>query len=357
MAKILYAAGTYNHIRCFHTDYIEALRKEGHEVLTMASGEGADFEVSFEKKMLSPKNFASWRRISKIVKEEKFDAILLNTTLAAFNVRMALSRKRPRVVNLVHGYMFEKKPKGLKEKIFLLAEKHLRKKTDGIMVMNEDDLVSAKKYRLTGGETVLIRGMGAELKPPRMTESQIRDSLDSEDKYAICFVGELCSAKNQEMLIRLLPRIKESIPNAVLWLLGRGGGEADLRKLAQDLSVADLVRFTGYVDNPTDYVRAADLYVSPSKKEGLPFNVIEALGAAKPIIVTNIRGHRDLITDTETGFLFDKDSPEELLVKINAIHSSEALCNEEKQREFYDKYSKAEVFDNTLGVMKSLLKI
>ncbi len=117
------------------------------------------------------------------------------------------------------------------------------------------------------------------------------------------------------------------------------------------------MRFTGYVDNPTDYVRAADLYVSPSKKEGLPFNVIEALGAAKPIIVTNIRGHRDLITDTETGFLFDKDSPEELLVKINAIHSSEALCNEEKQREFYDKYSKAEVFDNTLGVMKSLLKI
>ena len=122
MARILYAAGTYAHIKSFHTDYIDALKSEGHEVVVMANGEGADINVAFEKKMLSPKNLKCQKRLKKIFKAEKFDCILLNTTLAAFNVRMALSKKnRPRVVNLMHGFMFGENPSGLKELIFLLA--------------------------------------------------------------------------------------------------------------------------------------------------------------------------------------------------------------------------------------------
>ena len=61
MAKILYTAGTYGHLKCFHTDYIEALKSEGHEVITMASGEGADIDLPFEKKMFSLKNLKNIR--------------------------------------------------------------------------------------------------------------------------------------------------------------------------------------------------------------------------------------------------------------------------------------------------------
>ena len=357
MAKILYAAGTYGHISCFHIEYINALRSEGHEVLVMAKGEGADFNIPFEKKMLSLNNLKTWKKIKKIVKEENFDVILLNTTLAAFNIRMALGKKRPRVVNFVHGYMFPENPKGLKNKIFLFVEKFFRKKTDAIMVMNEADFRIANKYKLTRGEIAMTRGMGAELKATVASAEEIRASLNSKDRYAICFVGELCSAKNQELLIRILPKLKESIPNVVLWLPGAGVLENELKKLAKELSVEDSVRFPGYVNNPTDYVRAADIYISPSKKEGLPFNVLEALGATKPIIVSNVKGHFDLIDDGVTGFLFDKNSPEELIVKIKVLHSGEVFVNTDKQKETFNKYSRSEVFDETLSIMKSLMNV
>ena len=358
MAKILYAAGTYTHIKCFHLDYIKALKDEGHEVLTMASGEGADFNIAFQKKMFSFKNLKCISTIKKILKREGFDAIILNTTLAAFNIRMALPRKkRPTVLNIVHGYMFSTEPSGLKEKIFLLAEKLLRKKTDSVIVMNEEDLISAKKYSLCRGECRKIEGMGAKVHEQVESVEAIRARLGYEGKYIITFVGELSYMKNQNMLISLLPRIKESIKDAVLCFPGVGEDKSAFIELADSLSVSDSVVFPGYVSNPCDYVRASDLYVSPSRKEGLPFNVIEALGVGKTVIATDIRGHRDLIESGKNGILFNKDSEEELLEKILAVHSGKILLDKQDILDSYKKYSKDEVLDKTLAAIKESAKI
>ncbi len=356
MAKILYAAGTSAHLRSFHIPYIEALRAEGHEVLTMAHGDGVDFNVAFEKKMLSARNIKCQRDIRRILKEESFDAILLNTTLAAFNIRMVLPKgRRPRVVNLMHGYMFSEEPRGLKEKIFLFAEKFLRRKTDSVIVMNDEDLRSAYRYRLTYGDILKIRGMGATVPEEREPAKAIRTRLASEEKYAICFVGELSGSKNQHMLISALPPLLKSIPDAVLWLVGAGGAEEELKALARELNVSDSVKFVGFVSNPTDYVRASDIYVAPSRKEGLPFNIIEALGTAKPLAASDIKGHCDLIEDGVTGLLFDRDSQDELTDRILSVYEKRVVFDSNRQIETYKQYSFDEVFDETLGVIKKLL--
>ncbi len=358
MAKILYAAGTYAHIKSFHLPYIKALRAQGHRVLVMANGEEADFNVAFEKKMFSLRNAQCQHSIRRILKAEKFDAIILNTTLAAFNIRMALPRKgRPRVVNLMHGYMFSEEPSGLKERIFLFAERFLKSKTDSIIVMNDEDLRSAYRYSLTSGDIKMIRGMGAKIHEQTESPEIIRKRLNSSDKYVIVFTGELCEFKNQRLLISALPKIRESIPNAVLWLLGVGGAEEELRELAKELSVSDSVHFAGYVANPTDYVKAADLYVAPSRKEGLPFNVVEALGAAKPIVASDVKGHRDLIEDGVSGLLFKKDSMEEMIEAILSIYTKKVVINSEAQAEAYLAYSFDEVFEETLSIMTELMDV
>ncbi len=358
MAKILYAAGTFAHIKSFHLPYISALKKAGHEVLVMASGKGADFDIAFEKKMLSLRNIKCQREIKRILKQEKFDAIILNTTLAAFNIRMALPRKnRPRVLNLVHGYMFCEEPEGIKERIFLFAEKFLRSRTDSIIVMNDEDLRSAYRYSLTKGEIVKVRGMGAKVPTGSESPEGIRKKLSSESDYAIIFIGELSNMKNQALLISSLPKIKEKIPNSVIWLLGAGGSEEELRTLSKELGVKDSVKFVGYVQNPADYVRAADIYIAPSRKEGLPFNIIEALGCQIPIIASDIKGHRDLIEDELTGLLFKKDSSEELIEKLMLLYNKELTFDKTKQKEIYECFSFDQVFDETLEVIKDLAQL
>ena len=63
------------HINNFHLPYIEKLRSEGHTVKIMATGEGADFNVRFVKKLVSIKNLLIRRKIRRIIKKEKFDFI------------------------------------------------------------------------------------------------------------------------------------------------------------------------------------------------------------------------------------------------------------------------------------------
>ena len=357
MSKILYAAGTMAHINAFHLDYIAALRAEGHEVKVMAKGEGADYNVAFEKKMFSLKNLACQRKIKSILKEEKFDRIFLNTTLAAFNVRFVLPRrKRPFTAHIVHGFMFTEKCKSLKEKIFRLAERLLAGKTDALLIMNEEDRRITERYKLTRGEVFVTRGMGAKLKPMLLSPEQIRDELSANGKYLITFVGELCYAKGQHTLIELLPRIKTKIPKAALLFVGDGVGAEELARLAKEKGVEEDVIFTGRRENAQDYVRAADLYIAPSFKEGLPFNVIEAQGLGKTVIATDIKGQRDLIKDGESGYLYTLGDTDRLCELIYGVHSGELSLEEEKIRASYENYSFEAAFPETYRIISDLAK-
>ena len=358
MSKILYAAGTMEHIRNFHLPYIEALRKDGHEVLIMARGKDADFNIEFEKKMLSFKNRACRKKIKGILKEEGFDAIILNTTLAAFNIRMALPRKnRPKVINFVHGYMFPSTVKTTKDRIFRFCEKYLRKKTDHIMVMNQDDYEIAKRYKLCRGDIRMTLGMGAKVPDePSIPKELIYKYHESQGKYVICFVGELYKAKNQRMLICALPEIQLEIPNAVLWLVGEGVARYELVELVDYLNLSNSVYFMGRRKNPCDYISASDLYVSASEKEGLPFNILEALGCGKTVIASNIKGHRDIIEDGKSGFLYTPGDMNAFVQLVKEIYRGEKSIDSSDAIARYKTYSYDNVFEKTYGTMKELLE-
>jgi len=357
MSKILYVASNMQHIKNFHIPYIDRLREDGHTVSVMASGEGADYDVPFVKKMLSPRNLISQRKIRKIVKREKFDSIILNTTLAAFHVRMALpKRNRPRVINIVHGYLFHEKDRGLKKKVLLLCEKLLRNKTDAIAVMNAEDKRIAEDNRLTDGEVIMTYGMGVRLADVKSTYETVRKFTDTEGKYLIGFVGELSPRKNQRFLICALPEIKIALPKAELILIGLGAEEKSLRSLAESLGISSSVHFVGYKSNPCDFMRACDLYVSASDIEGMPFNIIEAMGCSVPVLASDIKGHEDIITDGEEGYLFERGNMADFIAKVKAFSKGDISVDRDKQRLAYEKYSFRNAFDKTYTVMKEFVK-
>ncbi len=346
-----------DHIRSFHLPYIKALRDEGHEVLVMAKGKDADFNIGFVKKMLSTQNNSCRRKIKKILKEEKFDVIILNTTLAAFHIRLAMPKKnRPKVINFVHGYMFPNERRSTKDKIFFACERFLRKKTDFIIVMNGEDHKTATENKLCLGEVKTVRGMGASVGELQVTRENICKFTESAGKYIICFVGELYKAKNQRMLICALPEIQLDIPNAVLWLVGEGVDRHELVELTEDLNLTGSVAFIGKRLNPCDYMRACDLYVSASEKEGLPFNVMEALGCGKTVLASDIKGHRDIIENGRSGFLYAPGDIPEFVSKVKAIHNGELKIDPADAVARYEMFSYDAVFPETYAVIKELVE-
>lgn len=119
----------------------------------------------------------------------------------------------------------------------------------------------------------------------------------------LIYAAEFSSRKNQRMLINAMPEL----PNAVLLLPGRGALLDDCRTLAQQKGVADRVRFPGFTSNIEQYYRAADLCVSSSRSEGLPFNVMEAMACGLPAVLSDVKGHEDLVRSGENGLLFPYD--------------------------------------------------
>lgn len=357
MSKILYAASTMSHINNFHLDYINALRGEGHTVLVMASGEGADFNIPFKKKIFARENGACRRLIREIFKREKFDAVVLNTSLAAFHIRLAMPRKnRPRVLNLVHGYLFSRDTGFLKTRALLLCEKLLRSKTDSIIVMNKEDEKIAVDNRLCRGKVYFSRGMGVKKKPISEKESE-KIKAEFGGELNLAFVGELSSRKNQRFLISSLPILRKRIENIRLWLVGDGEERASLQALAYELGVSENVVFFGKRPNPCDFILASDLYVSAAIIEGLPFNIVEAMSVPKPLLISDIKGQTDLIENGKNGFLYPYGDMDGFCSGVLSFFDNSAQLDSEYIFKTYEKYSFDSVFTETLGLIKESISL
>ena len=134
--KVLVVASTSDHLITFHIPYINELKKTC-DVYTMGRDTDvafADFNVPFQKKIVSLNNLKVVKQIKQILIKEQFDVIFLNTTLAAFFVRLAIKglKNKPRVINIAHGYLFGEKSSFVKRFVYLAAEKFVRKETTNI---------------------------------------------------------------------------------------------------------------------------------------------------------------------------------------------------------------------------------
>lgn len=121
----------------------------------------------------------------------------------------------------------------------------------------------------------------------------------------IASVGALIARKRQDLVIRALP----AVPDATLLLIGQGEEEAAYRALAQQLGVADRVRFLGSLDHQTlaRHVAAADIMALVSSSEGLANAWVEALAAGTPVIACDVGGARELIKNDSAGRIVEPD--------------------------------------------------
>lgn len=116
---------------------------------------------------------------------------------------------------------------------------------------------------------------------------QLREALNIEDKLVIGHVGRLTYAKNHEFLIQVFNELQKVDSNTVLLLFGRGELEEDIKKQIQNLNIEDKVRFMGVVPNVYDYMNAIDVFVFPSRFEGLGIALIEAQASGLPCVIND----------------------------------------------------------------------
>ena len=350
--KILYAASTVSHLERFHQPYIRELKKRA-EVLTMGDGEGADFAIAFDKHFFSLSNLKSILAIRKILKRERFDAVIVHTTLAAFLIRAAmLCMHRPYVMNVVHGYLFPKKLGGLKDRILLMCEKWMRGMTDDIAVMNAEDMEIAQKHRLCRGKVYFLNGMGI----PRQQEIEgsgtdaFAELPIAKEDFVCTFVGELSHRKNQSFLIRATKTLSDEGLPIKLVLIGEGADRPLLEQLIAENALQNRVFLVGSKANVPAYLAATDLYVSASSSEGLPFNIMEAMAMGLPILASNTKGQNDLL---DAGCLYPLDDEAAFCEGVRHIHREHRYGAGTAEYPILKRYTLEAVFEDTVKILTS----
>lgn len=143
---------------------------------------------------------------------------------------------------------------------------------------------------------------GVETARPPRTDHRLHDPA------CVLYVGRLHQQKGLDTLLHAFAMLRGQLDRpVVLRLLGEGPAGATLRALAARLGIAADVDFVGRHDDVWSYLDGADIFVLPSRAEGLSNALLEAMAAGVPPVVTDIPGNRDVVEDGRTGMIVAVD--------------------------------------------------
>ena len=173
------------------------------------------------------------------------------------------------------------------------------------------------------GEKIRIVYFGIETQRfadvPATARPRIRAELGvSPDQVLVGSLGALTDQKGYDFLVEALPDVVGTYPEARFVVAGHGHRRQRLEQRARALGVADRIRFVGHRDDVPEFLSALDLFVLPSRWEGLPIAAVEAMAAGCPVVLSRVDGNAELISHGETGYLVEPNCPASLARGIDA---------------------------------------
>jgi glycosyltransferase involved in cell wall biosynthesis len=177
-----------------------------------------------------------------------------------------------------------------------------------------------------------------------------------ENSYLCLAVGRLEPQKGFDDLIAVAPQLIRSLPEVRFLVAGDGDERESLREKARDLGVEEhLILLGGRSDVPR-LMRAADLFVFPSRFEGHPFALLEAMAHGLPLVSSNAGPMREIVASGEHGMLFDRDEPSGLLdaLRWSIEHPADMERMAANARIRVRDFSRDRMVAETLGLLRSL---
>lgn len=260
-----------------------------------------------------------FRELVRIFKKEKPDIVHLNSSkigaigalaVRIFNLFYATRYKlHVTCVFTAHGWAFkEERPffgriaiKFISWLTVILSHKTI--------VVSKDDFEKSKSFPFCRKKITMIHNGISNISFKDGFEARQFLGNNIEQSTWIGTMSELHPNKGLDRLIRAYAEIAPIYKDSALVIIGGGQEELELKKLTHFLKIEKQVFFLGHIDNASQYLKAFDIFTLTSRKEGLPYALLEAGRAELPIIASNVGGIPEIIKHGKTGLLI-KDEKE-----------------------------------------------
>lgn len=282
---------------------------------------GKYFHIPSTRKPTDLKNnINAYKTVLKLIQENKYEFIHCHTPIGSVIGRLAAHKTKTKIIYTAHGFHFYKGAPLINWLVYYPVERFLSRWTDMLITINKEDYNRAKRC-FHAKRTEYIPGVGIDTEKfgeSNQKKEELRRTLNiGENELIFISVGEVNSNKNHELVIRALAKI--SNPDIKYYICGRGPLEEQLRLLSKELKIEKQVYILGYQENVKEYLKCADVFVFPSKREGLGLAALEAMASGLPLIGSDIHGIKDYLKNEINGCCINPDSVETMCVAINKM--------------------------------------
>jgi glycosyltransferase involved in cell wall biosynthesis len=303
-----------------YADAASIFKEKGCELTAMATGTNiGEYSTHFEnagyvvihKPMPTIKNYFKrigyYKNITKYLKENDYDVVHIHSSAARWGFALCTWLANVKSLYTFHNVFKSRKITYPYHYLLRWSAKVIFKCTfhtisDSVYdnELNYYFNKTNKIYNWYGDHRYYPSVVGEKL------ATRIELGID-EEALVLISVGGCSTVKRHTDIIKGLPIILKKHPNTLYLHLGKGSSENAERKLAQELGVSEHILFCGNVTNVRAYLIAADVYLMPSKFEGIPITTIETMATGIPCILYDVPGLRDFNKDAKTAILIEED--------------------------------------------------
>jgi PEP-CTERM/exosortase A-associated glycosyltransferase len=216
-------------------------------------------------------------------------------------------------------------PAGFRYRTTRALETRLMRRADAVVTLCQSMREELISRGVSAGKITIIPNAvdPASFSERRQREESLLRTLGLGDRVVLGFIGSFYHYEGLDLLIRALPEISAVVPDITLLLVGGGPEEERLRDLSTKLNLDPLVRFTGRVphEQVQRYYDLIDFFIYPRRSMRLtelvtPLKPLEAMASRRIVIASSVGGHRELIRDEVTGYLFRPDDSSALARRV-----------------------------------------
>lgn len=269
---------------------VDRLRDRGVTVIPMDA---------FQREVSPGQDASALGAVLELIRSLKTDLVHSHSSKAGFLGRLAARRAGVPAVFTAHGFAFGGQAVSLPVRAAYLAAEWWAGRfwSDRIITVSEADRRLAHNWRLAPPDKVVTVHNGIDPAP----YEAIPDPGPTGRPPVVGVISRLVAGKGLEDLLAAAGLLLKRGEYRFV-LAGDGPLRPALQQRARELGIAGQVSFPGFVD-PVAALREIGVFVLPSYKEGLPYNVLEALAAGRPVVATAVGGLPEMIDDGQNGRL------------------------------------------------------
>ncbi|CAN5603391.1 glycosyltransferase family 4 protein [soil metagenome] len=337
-------------------DFMVRMASDGHEVHLAVGSSGAltgvlDLHtipwsiVPGLNRDIDPRHdIGAVRKLLELIKKVKPDLISAHSSKAGIVARLAAKKAGVPCVFTAHGWAFTEGISRQKQLLFRGIERAMAPLAARIICVSEYDHNLAQRYGFPSNRLVTIHN-GILDRPPR-------PRIDEPGPIRVAMTARFAPPKQPVTLLRALA----PLIGTECWLIGDGPDLDEARTAAQQLGISDRVKFLGRSSDVPGLLEQCHIFVLSSDWEGFPIATLEAMRAGLPVVVSDVGGAPEAVSEGISGFAVPARDHEAMRDRLRRLISDPELrhrMGDAGRARYLERFTFDEMYQRTIGTYES----